>query len=36
VKTFLPQGFAVASLDYRLTRDAPFPAQIEDCEATLA
>jgi acetyl esterase/lipase len=28
-------GFAVASIDYRLTRTAPFPAQIEDCKAAV-
>lgn len=32
---FLPAGFALASLDYRYTYDAPFPAQIEDCNAAL-
>jgi acetyl esterase/lipase len=35
-RRFLPAGFAVASIDYRLTKDhAPFPAQIEDCFAAL-
>jgi acetyl esterase/lipase len=33
---FLPEGFALASINYRLTADAPFPAQIEDCNAALA
>jgi acetyl esterase/lipase len=33
---FLPKGFALASINYRLTGDAPFPAQIEDCNAALA
>jgi acetyl esterase/lipase len=33
---FLPKGFALASVNYRLTPDAPFPAQIEDCNAALA
>jgi acetyl esterase/lipase len=28
-------GYAVASIDYRLTRTAPFPAQIEDCKAAV-
>jgi len=28
-------GYAVASIDYRLTRAAPFPAQIEDCKAAV-
>jgi len=32
---FVPTGFALASLDYRYTYDAPFPAQIEDCNAAL-
>jgi len=33
---FLPKGFALASINYRLTADSPFPAQIEDCNAALA
>jgi len=28
-------GYAVASIDYRLTTTAPFPAQIEDCKAAV-
>lgn len=32
---FLPHCFAVASIAYRLTPDAPFPAQIEDCHLAL-
>ena len=28
-------GFAVASIDYRLSGTAPFPAQIEDCKAAV-
>jgi acetyl esterase/lipase len=28
-------GYAVASVDYRLTGMAPFPAQIEDCKAAV-
>ncbi len=28
-------GFAVASIDYRLSGEAPFPAQIEDCKAAV-
>jgi acetyl esterase/lipase len=28
-------GYAVASMDYRLTSTAPFPAQIEDCKAAV-
>ena len=27
------RGYAVASIGYRLSSDAPFPAQIEDCKA---
>ena len=30
---FLAEGYAVASLDYRLTDVACFPAQIQDCKA---
>ena len=33
---FLPKGFALASINYRLTADSPFPAQIEDCNVALA
>jgi acetyl esterase/lipase len=29
------RGFAVASINYRLTDAAPFPAQIEDCRAAV-
>ncbi len=29
------EGYAVASMEYRLTGDAPFPAQIEDCKAAV-
>ncbi|WP_302117998.1 alpha/beta hydrolase [Allorhodopirellula heiligendammensis] len=29
------QGYAVASIGYRLTGQAPFPAQIEDCKAAI-
>jgi len=32
---FLQRGYAVASLDYRLSGDAIFPAQIEDCKAAI-
>lgn len=33
---WLPEkGFAVVSIDYRLTGTAPFPAQIEDCVSAL-
>ncbi len=32
---FVQRGYAVASLDYRLSGDAVFPAQIEDCKAAV-
>ena len=32
---FLADGYAVASLNYRLSQDAIFPAQIEDCKAAV-
>ncbi len=32
---FSGRGYVVASIDYRLTGVAPFPAQIEDCRAAL-
>jgi acetyl esterase/lipase len=28
-------GYALASIDYRLSQEAPFPAQLEDCKAAL-
>lgn len=31
----LKQGFAVAAINYRLSGNAPFPAQIEDCKAAV-
>lgn len=31
----LPKGYAVASIDYRLSQVAKFPAQIEDCKAAV-
>lgn len=31
----LGQGYTVASLEYRFSQDAPFPAQIEDCKAAI-
>jgi acetyl esterase/lipase len=31
----LGEGFAVASINYRLSQHAPFPAQIEDCKAAI-
>lgn len=32
---FTRRGYALASINYRLTGDAPFPAQIEDCKAAV-
>jgi acetyl esterase/lipase len=32
---FTGRGYAVASINYRLTGTAPFPAQIEDCKAAV-
>ena len=32
---FVRRGYAVASIDYRLSQDAIFPAQIEDCKAAI-
>lgn len=32
---YVQRGYAVASLNYRLSQDAPFPAQIQDCKAAL-
>jgi acetyl esterase/lipase len=32
---FANRGYAVASVEYRLTGVAPFPAQIEDCRAAI-
>ena len=34
-QSFTERGYAVASLDYRLSSDAIFPAQIEDCKAAI-
>lgn len=34
-KSFLPKGFALATLDYRFVQDACFPAQIDDCDSAL-
>src|SRR5204863_8661059 len=33
--TLVQDGYGVASIDYRLTTTAPFPAQIEDCKAAV-
>jgi acetyl esterase/lipase len=32
---FLGKGYAVASINHRYSRQAPFPAQIEDCKAAI-
>ena len=34
-KGFTTHGYVVASLNYRLSQDAVFPAQIEDCKAAI-
>ncbi len=33
--SLLNEGFAVASINYRLSQHAVFPAQIEDCKAAI-
>jgi len=35
VKYLVRDGYAIASIDYRYTPQAPFPAQIQDCNAAL-
>jgi glucan 1,3-beta-glucosidase len=35
VKYLVHQGYAIASIDYRLSNEAAFPAQIRDCNAAL-
>jgi len=32
---FVSQGYAAVSINYRLTDEAPFPAQIHDCKAAI-
>jgi acetyl esterase/lipase len=32
---YVGHGYAVASLNYRLSQDAPFPAQIQDCQTAI-
>ena len=34
-KYLVRDGYAIASIDYRYTPEAPFPAQIQDCNAAL-
>jgi len=35
VKAFLNAGYALASIDYRYSTTAPFPAQIQDCNQAI-
>ena len=35
VRRFVEQGYAVASINYRLSQHAIFPAQIQDCKAAV-
>jgi acetyl esterase/lipase len=35
VKSFLDSGYALASIDYRYSTTAPFPAQIQDCNQAI-
>jgi len=35
VKYLVRHGYAIASIDYRTSLEAPFPAQIQDCNAAL-
>jgi acetyl esterase/lipase len=35
IKAFIDSGYAVASIDYRYSTTAPFPAQIQDCTQAL-
>jgi acetyl esterase/lipase len=35
VKYLVRDGYAIASIDYRYTPEAPFPTQIQDCNAAL-
>ena len=35
VKYLVRHGYAIASIDYRLSTEAPFPAQIQDCNLAL-
>jgi acetyl esterase/lipase len=35
VKYLVKHGYAIASVDYRFSTEAPFPAQIQDCNAAM-
>jgi acetyl esterase/lipase len=35
LKLFMDKGYAVASIDYRYSTTAPFPAQIQDCNRAI-
>jgi acetyl esterase/lipase len=35
IKLFMDNGYAVASIDYRYSTTAPFPAQIKDCNQAI-
>src|SRR6478735_5046385 len=35
VKSFIDSGYVLASIDYRFSTDALFPAQIQDCNQAL-
>lgn len=35
IKGFIDSGYALASIDYRFSTDAAFPAQIQDCNQAL-
>lgn len=35
IATFVKRGYVIASIDYRLTDEANFPAQIEDCKCAI-
>ncbi len=35
IKLFMDNGYAVASIDYRYSTTAPFPAQIQDCNQAI-
>ncbi len=35
IKAFIDSGYAIASIDYRHSTTAPFPAQIQDCNQAI-